>query len=132
MGSGKGLSEKEKITILAHHKTGMSGKKITSEIRSSRVVHKFLKHPKSKKSKGHSKMTPRDKRNLKRIASNSLSAKKIKNTLNLAICERRVQQILASDPNLQYKKMKASLVLTKRHQKNRWKWCNERIYWDDE
>ena len=38
----------------------------------------------------------------------------------------------ASDPNLQYKKMKASPVLTKRHQENRLKWCNERIYWDDE
>ena len=134
MGSEKDLSEKEKITILAYHKTGISGNKITSEIgRSSRVVHKFLKHQKSKRSKGHSKMTSRNKRNLKRIASNSsLSAKEIKNTLNLPICEQRVQQILASDPNLQYKKMKASPVLTKRHQKNRLKWCNERIYWDDE
>ena len=114
MGSGNDLSEKEKITILAYHKTEMSGNKITSEIgRSSRVVHKFLKHPKSKKSKGHSKMTPRDKRNLKRIASNSsLLAKEIKNNPNLPIRERRVQQILASDPKLQYKKMKAYPVLT--------------------
>ena len=62
MGSGKGLSKKEKITISAHHKTGMSGNKIASEIeRSSRVVHKFLKHPKSKRSKGHSKMKPIDR-----------------------------------------------------------------------
>ena len=78
MGSGKDLSEEEKITILAYHKTGMSGNKIASEIgKSIKVVHKFLKHPKSKRSIGHSKMTPRDKRNLKRIASNSsLSAKK--------------------------------------------------------
>ena len=89
MGSGRDLSEEGKITILAYHKTGMSGNKITSEIgRNSRVVHKFLKHPKSKRSKGHLKMTPRDKRNLKRITSNSsLSAKEIKNTLNLPICE---------------------------------------------
>ena len=57
MGSGNDLSEKEKITILAHHKTGMSGNKIASEIeRSSRVVYKFLKHPKSKRSKEHLKM----------------------------------------------------------------------------
>ena len=78
-------------------------------------------------------MKPRDRGNLKRIASNSsLSAKEIKNTLNLPIRERGVQQILASDPNLQYKKMKTSPVLTKRHQENRLKWCNERIYWDDE
>ena len=77
-------------------------------------------------------MTDRDERNLKRIASNSLSAKEIKNTLNLPICERRVQKILASDSNLQYKKMKAYPVLTKRHQKKRLKCCYERIYWDDE
>ena len=45
-------SEKDKITILAHHKTGMSGNKIDSEIgRSSRVVHKFLKCQKSERSK---------------------------------------------------------------------------------
>ena len=68
----------------------MSGNKIASEIeKSSRVVHKFLKHSKSKRSKGRSKMKPRDRGNFRSIASNSsLSAKEIKNTLNLPICER--------------------------------------------
>ena len=134
MGSRKDLSEEKKITILTHHKSRMNKNKIASEIeKSSRAIHDFLKHPKSKRSKGHSKMTPRDKRNLKRIASNSsLSAKEIKNTLNLPICERRVQQILASDPNLLYKKTKASPVLKKQCQEKRLKWCKKRIYWDDE
>ena len=79
MGSGKDLS-KEKITILAYHKTGMSGNKIVSKIgKSSRAIHKFLEHQKTKRSKRHPKMTSRDKRNLKRMALNSsLSAKEIK------------------------------------------------------
>ena len=124
MGSRKDLSKDEKINNLASHITGMSGNKIASEIRrSSRGVQ-------SKRSKGHSKMTPRDKRNLKRTASNSsLSAKEIKNTLNL---RAKSATNFSFRPNLQYKRMKASPVLTKRHQENRLKWCNERIYWDDE
>ena len=36
MGSGNDLSEKEKITILAYHKTGTSGNKIASETGRSR------------------------------------------------------------------------------------------------
>ena len=64
MGLGKDLSG-EKTIILAHHKTVISGNKIASEVgRSSKAVHKFLKHSKSKKSKEHSKMTPRDTRNV--------------------------------------------------------------------
>ena len=87
----------------------------------------------TKKSLGSSsKLTKRDKRRLILAASKGeQSAKQIKETQNVELSTRRVQQILSSTPHHQYKKRKPRLALTKTHVDTRLSWGQGKTSWTE-
>ena len=78
------------------------------------------------------KLTKRDKRRVIIAASKGeQSAKQIKETQNIELSTRRVQQILSSTPHLQYKKRKPRPALTKTHVDTRLSWGQGKAFWLD-
>ena len=138
MPGGKPLTDIEKGQILAYHHENYSKRAIERMLkRSDCVIRSFLKSPSTygtKKSRGGPKkfLSP-DIRRLNREASKGrLSARELRNQLELPVTVRRVQQVLHANPNMVYKKRKGQPKLTKLHKKNRLNFETEKIEWHQE
>ncbi|CAM9393675.1 unnamed protein product [Choristocarpus tenellus] len=108
MPRGSKLTKMEKGMILALHKIGESHRKITELIRWSKtVVTQFLKHPSSygsaPKSGRPSKLTSSARRQVVQHAKHTeLSARELRNALNLDCSVRTVQHCLYDDETIVY------------------------------
>ncbi|CAM9970876.1 unnamed protein product, partial [Choristocarpus tenellus] len=125
MPRGSKLTEMEKGIILALHKVGESHRKIAELIgRSKTVVTQFLKDPSSygsaPKSGRRSKLTSSARRQVVRHAKHSkLSARELRNALNLDCTIRTVQRCLYDDETIVYSMRMRTSDLTPRR-KEEW------------
>jgi transposase len=136
MPRGTTLSEYEKGQISALSAAGKCQTEIARHLgRSRHVVASFLRDPSAyntTKRPGRPPMiSPTTTRALFRQASQGRSsARELKDELNLPIGVRRVQRLLATNPNFKYTKRKACPKITERHRVNRVKWATEHVTWD--
>lgn len=125
MPRGNVLSEKEKGMIEAYKQEGVSIREIGRRLsRSDKVVRNYLKDPEkyatTKRKPKKSKLSPRDKRSIVKLASNStISLSKIKSTLNLPVCKETVRKALQTSPNIIRAKMNKAPNLTPVHKQKR-------------
>ena len=129
MPRGPILSDFEKFQIMTLYQEGFIIIAIAKRLKmGGNITQQYLSSPDTygtKKNPGRpSKLTKRDKRRMISAASNSeQSAKQIKETQDIQISTRRVEQILSSIPHLKYKKRKPRPGLTKTHIGTRLRWA---------
>jgi len=143
----KQLTDFERGQIVALKSTGLSHQKIAIEIkRSKSAVTYFLanreNHGKIKRSGRPPKVTPRDRRSILRLASNTgASSAKIKDTLNLPYHRSTVKRVLNNSPNHNYCKRKGKPPLKPIHKIARLEWAKSHmefggkwrtVVWSDE
>lgn len=138
MPKGKALSEAEQARTLAYRDTGMSIRDIAVKIgRSKTVVANCIKsgvnYGTKKRSGRKSTITPRDKRNIQRLAINrSLSAMEIGRELNLNLTKSRICQILNNNDHVKYLKRVPLPRLLPRHKVARLAFAEKYQFWDEE
>ena len=134
----KKLTEFEKGQILALHHLKKSNRSNAKHIkRSEYVVRTFLKAPQQYGTKRRPErpkiLQQRDLRRLNREASKGkLSARELKNDLELAVSVRRVRQIIHSNPNLAYKKRNGKPKLTQQHKNKRMDFAKQKVAWSEQ
>lgn len=112
MGRGKPLTTEERGKIQAYYDQKLSFRKIAEKIgRSARVVFNFIKNQSSygKNMKGRpaSVLTPKDKRAILRIASNSVdSIPKIRVQAGVSASISTVRRLITNAPHIQRMKQK--------------------------
>lgn len=125
MPKGSVLSEKEKGMIEAYKREGVSFREIGRRLsRSDKVIRNYLKDPgkygTTKRKPKKSKLSPRDKRRIVKLDSNStISLSKIKCTLGLPVCKETVRKVLHTSPYIVRSKMKKAPNLTAMHKQKR-------------
>ena len=138
MPRGKKLTEFEKGQILGLHHHNESNRSIAKHIaRSEYVVRTFLKAPQqygTKRRHGRPKiLQQRDLRRLNREAlKGKLSARELKNELELTVSVRRVRKIFHSNPNLAYKKRNGKPKLTQQHKNKRVEFARQKVTWSEQ
>lgn len=128
------LSSEEKAVISAHAEQNLSHTEIARLIgRHRTTISRYLLSRKRnippRKKNYYRKLSLRDERNIIRAAAGrKLTARKIKSHLNLSVSVRRIQQVLAKAPYLQWVKRKGQPFMKKIHKKNRLKWAKEMLH----
>jgi len=121
----KKLTDFEKGQISTFHGLGWSNRRIASEIgRSHCVVNSYLSNPETygtAKSPGRpSVLSPRDKRHIINLASNSMvSSARLKSDLNLPCTSRTVRNVLKNSEFIVHAKMNPCPKLTQVHKDTR-------------
>lgn len=130
------LVERTKIDLLREY--GETIRAIALKLnRSKSTIHKYLLDPKSygtkKRSGRHPKVTERDKRSIKRLATtNNFSCGQIKAELSLSVTRRRINQILNEDLQITRQQMIPKPKLTSRHKAARLSFAEKYKFWEDE
>ncbi len=125
MPAGKYLTDYVKGQIIAYHNSGKKQREIGQLInRSQTVVKNFLLKKENygikKPTKGNSKLTSQDKRQiLWKARSKKLTSTQIKANLNVSVTSRTIRNVLSKYPNFVFGKMKSKPQLTKEHKKVR-------------
>lgn len=138
MGRKKTLTKFEQGRIVEMKNAGKSIRAIHLELgRSRNAIRRYLNNQETYGVRNNGspavKITSTDRRNLLREArKGESSASTIKNNLNLPISTRRIQQILTSDPHLQYKKPIKRPPLLASHCTARLNWARERHAWSSQ
>lgn len=135
MPRGTKLTEDEQRQILVLNAQSRSMREIASAInRSKTVVQAFLNNPDGYGNAGRPGrprvLTPAERRIIKREVSKSIkSANDVRKELHLTVSLSTVQRALREDPDLKYKKMKASPPLTERHKNARVEFAKSYVQW---
>jgi transposase len=125
MPAGQYLTDIEKGQIIGYYNSGKSQREIGRLIgRSQTVVKNFLRKKENygikKPTKGNSKLSPSDKRQILRTArAGNLTSTDIKAELEVSVTPRTIRNVLSLDPNLKFGKMKSKPQLTEKHKKAR-------------
>ncbi|KAG3198617.1 hypothetical protein PC128_g5931 [Phytophthora cactorum] len=132
-GKGKQLTDKRKGQTLAYKETKLSTNAIATRVgRSWRVLDSFLSNPKvygTKKSSGRPrKLTPTaERRLLREVSKTGVTARSLKESLQLPISVRRVQEVLRDSENMVNQKLLACLPLKAAHIADRLKWAVQHV-----
>lgn len=135
MGKQKHLSEEEKTIIGALILLQKPSVEIAAHIgRHKSTIGRYINGQThqlpQRQSQPNQRITIRQTRQAINYALNQRkNAREISATLNGVVGTRRIQQILSSQPHIQFKKMKTSFWLTKNHKKQRLTWVNEKLTW---
>lgn len=125
MPRGKKLTEREKGLIEAYHREKISNREIARRLkRSHHVVDNFLNNPQLygvKKSSGRPpKLSPRQKRHIVNVASNStITINQIRQEQDLSVSKSTVSRVLKQSPHIVRSKMNVVPRLKPHHIKNR-------------
>lgn len=135
MTRGRMLSEQERAQIDVLHREGLSQRAIGLRLkRSHKVIGKYLKEGRQYRTNfrgsRNTKLSNTQVRAIVREASKTgSSASSIRNSLQLNVGTRRVQQIMSASPNLKYKKARSAPPLSQLHIKRRLNWARIRHAW---
>jgi transposase len=135
MPRGQQLSDFERGRILAYQDMNLPPIIIVEKIgRAKSTISKFLQDPENygrKKRPGRPRtLDPRAERRLISAARRGeQSASQLKNTQDIPLTTRRVQQILSSVPDLKYKKRKGRPMLKQIHIQTKLQWATEKVHW---
>ena len=125
MTRGKALDNTEKGKIMAFHEEGLSFRAIGRKLnRSDKVVRNFLRNPDAyglAKSTGRrSTLTARQKRDIRRTASNSSkTCAEIAKECNVSSSKWTIARVIKSADHLTRQKMKPAPKLTRMHKEKR-------------
>lgn len=129
MPRGKTLTSEEKAQIRALRTAKHSLKNIADQLkRSKSCVYDFLKRDATgitKKRCGRpQKLSPQDKRNIKRnLSKKSVSAKALKLELNLNVSVSTITRAIHKTNCFEYKKRKVAPLITENHRSKRLEWA---------
>ena len=138
MPKGKSLTEAEKLRIIELSSSGRSQTAIAKELRRSRAaIQNFLKLREqygSKKRPGRPKiLSNRDTRRIRSLAVNKkLSVRAITAELKGHVKKSTVHNVLKSEKNVKYTKMRTKPPLSKRHKETRLNFAKQHMSWKDE
>jgi len=138
MGRGKQLNEFEKGQITALNKSGENISRISSRIgRSRHVIAEYLQNPVkygTKKNPGRpQKLSPREKRRILNIASNSSkSCKQIAAACDVNVTRQTVWNVLNGSPHLKSARLKPCPMLKPCHIKARLQFARSYGSWTHE
>ena len=133
MPKAKMLSDEERITILANARANMSDKDIATLVdRNTNTIRRFLKDPDAYGTAKHPGrpplLDPTSRRRLIREATKGkASSRQLVTICDLPVKDRRVRQLLQSDPKFVYKKRLSGPVLTDAHKKARLKYAQQML-----
>ena len=133
MPKAKMLSDEERITILANARANMSDKDIATLVdRNINTIRRFLKDPDAYGTAKHPGrpplLDPTSRRRLIREATKGkASSRQLVTICDLPVKDRRVRQLLQSDPKFVYKKRLSGPVLTDAHKKARLKYAQQML-----
>ena len=147
MGKKKCLNDFEKGQIAELLRQGLNPHQISKAVkRSYTCICNYLQNqenkPPGKKRGPKEKLTPRQKRDIFRLASKSnVFSREIKATLDLPVSSRTIRRKLNESKRFKYEKKLCKPKLTKDHKRRRLQWARERmqdatnwnnIVWSDE
>ena len=134
---GPKLNDFEKGQLCALKDAGNSVAHIARQLkRSHTVISNFLADPRNygtRKSSGRPPaLTPRDKRRIINIASNSnIGLRRIKKDLNMAVSHVTIQKAIKACPHIQRRKMELRPKITDADKVNRLAFAREHMSWTD-
>ena len=132
------LSESEQSVVRELKKTGMSNREIGRRVNRSEaairnVLKKGEKYGVKKKTKGHTKLSNRDRNRILELAgTGKFNASEIKKELGLPITNKRIAQILRGSGHLKYIKKAKKPNLTPTHIQARLNFAKKHMAWRNE
>lgn len=139
MGRGKNTTPEERSLIQVLAEEGYSKQEIANRIqRSEHLVRnclrkKIIPYAKPKINKRNTKLTRRQIGQIKQEATkNKLYASQIVEKLSLPVGKRRVQQILARDSNIKWKKSAKAPPLSSKHKECRLNFARYTMSWSEQ
>lgn len=132
------LNDEERIQIRIYKEEGYSNRAIAKKIgRSECVIRNLIKkginYGIKKKTKGNKKLTKKQIRAIKRLATKKkLNCSQVKVKLGLPVTRQHIARILRTDDNIKWTKLMGKPKLTERHIENRLLFAQRHMCWIDE
>jgi transposase len=138
MGRGKTITSEERVHIAILKTAGKSLNQIAHAIGRSKklvmnCVRRGCENSPEKKGGRPKKLSNRERRSIVRLGSNNdISARRIKDELDLEVSPRTVRNVLHENPNLKRMKMKQRPRLSDAQKAARLNWCRDHMQWSDQ